>query len=253
MNQTQNKVNEQVQQPEQAQALPATVQANPGFQSRDAWELMQRQAKALQSADLVPTQYKNNMGNCIIALDMAYRMGAAPLMVMQNLYIVQGRPGWSSQFLIATFNKSGRYTGIKYQFNSDRTACRAWTTEKASGERLEGTEITIAMANSEGWATKSGSKWKTMPEQMLQYRAAAFLIRTIAPEISMGLHTVEEVEDIIPEVAPVRHTLLTNMQLNDAIHGIVNGKWTKEDVLAKYPNLSPDQVNKLDLETSIEQ
>ena len=44
------------------------------------------------------------VANCVIAFDVATRIGASPLMVMQNLYIVYGRPSWSSKFLIATIN-----------------------------------------------------------------------------------------------------------------------------------------------------
>jgi hypothetical protein len=51
------------------------------------------------------------------------------------------------------------------------------------------------MANKEGWTKKSGSKWLTMPDQMLIYRAAAFWQRAYAPEISMGFLTKEEIED----------------------------------------------------------
>ena len=51
------------------------------------------------------------------------------------------------------------------------------------------------MAKAEGWYTKNGSKWKTMPEQMLQYRAAAFWTRAYAPEIALGMHTAEEIHD----------------------------------------------------------
>lgn len=192
----------QAQQPAQvalevASQSPASITVTPGFQSRDAWELVQRQAKALMSADIVPVAYKNNIGNCIIALDMAYRIGANPLLVMQNLHVIQGKPGWSAQFLIATFNKCGRFSSLRYEWNKEKTECRAWAIEKSSNERIEGAKITMAMAQSEGWATKPGSKWKTMPELMLQYRAAAFLIRTYAPEIAMGIHMAEEVEDIV--------------------------------------------------------
>jgi hypothetical protein len=52
------------------------------------------------------------------------------------------------------------------------------------------------MANAEGWVSKAGSKWKTMPELMMRYRAAAFFGRLYAPEITMGMHSVEEVVDI---------------------------------------------------------
>lgn len=198
----------------QSGGLPSTVPMEtrnntavvPGFNSAQGWELAQRIAKAWMAADLVPQAYKNNLPNTIVALEMANRMGASPLMVMQNLYIVHGNPGWSSKFLIACFNQSGKFSALRYEFKRDAsdkaTACRAWAIEKVTGEKLAGAWITVEMANAEGWATKSGSKWKTMPEQMLMYRSAAFFVRTYAPEISMGLQTAEEIEDTIYE-APV--------------------------------------------------
>lgn len=173
----------------------------PGFNSNANWELAQRVAKAFASSTLVPAQYQGNVANCIIALEMANRMGASPLMVMQSLYVVHGTPSWSSKFLIACFNQCGRFSAIRYEWTKDRSGCRAWAVEKATGERIEGPPVTTAMAQAEGWSTKSGSKWKTMPELMLMYRSAAFLIRTYAPEISMGLQTDDELIDI--SAAPV--------------------------------------------------
>jgi hypothetical protein len=130
---------------------------------------------------------------------MAERMGADILMVMQNLYIVHGRPGWSAQFLIACFNSCGRFTAIKYAFGGegDDYGCIAYATELSSGERIEGVRVTIGMAKAEGWSTKNGSKWKTMPDLMLRYRSATFLIRCTAPEIGLGLQTAEEITDTV--------------------------------------------------------
>lgn len=170
----------------------------PGFNSNASWELAQRIGKAFAASTLVPEQYRGNLANCIVALEMANRMGASPLMVMQNLYIVHGNPGWSSKFLVASFNQCGRFTSLRYEWTKDRTACRAWAIEKETGERIEGPQVSLTMAKDEGWSTKNGSKWKTMPELMLMYRAAAFLIRTYAPEISMGLRTDDELVDIGP-------------------------------------------------------
>jgi hypothetical protein len=178
-------------------APPRDTAVMPGFNSNSSWELAQRIGKAFSASSLVPQQYQGNLANCIVALEMANRMGASPLMVMQNLYIVHGNPGWSSKFLIASFNQCGRFSSLRYEFTPDRTGCRAWAVEKATGERIEGPQVTMAMAKDEGW-TKSGSKWKTMPELMLMYRAAAFLIRTYAPEISMGLRTDDELVDMGP-------------------------------------------------------
>ena len=172
----------------------------PGFVSESSWKLANRIGQAFAASSLVPAAYQGNVANCIVALEMANRMGASPLMVMQNLYIVHGNPGWSSKFLIACFNQSGRFSAMRYQWSEDRASCRAWAMEKATGERLVGPQVTIQMAKDEGWSTKSGSKWKTMPELMLMYRSAAFFVRTYAPEISMGLRTDDEIMDTVEEV-----------------------------------------------------
>lgn len=170
-------------------------------QEERAFALAQRKAKVYATSSLVPKEYANNIGNVMIAQNMAARMKADVLMVMQNLYIVHGKPGWSAQFLIACFNSCGRFSAIKYRFSGEpgtiKRSCVAMTTEHATGEVLEGTEITMEMAKAEGWSTKAGSKWITMPDQMLRYRAATFLIRSTAPEIGMGLYTAEELHDIV--------------------------------------------------------
>ena len=181
-----------------------------GFMTTNSFELSQRVAKMLSMSTIVPKDYQNNISNCIIALNMAQRIGADPLMTMQNLVIVQGRPTWSSQFLIATFNTCGRFSAIRYEFfgekGTDEYGCRATATELSTGEKLVGTDVTISISKSEGWYNRNGSKWKTMPQQMLMYRAAAWFIRAIAPELSMGLHTQEEIIDasVVETIKPVR-------------------------------------------------
>ena len=201
-----------------------------GFNNAASFELVQRAAKMLSSSTLVPKDYQGpgGMANCAIALNMANRMGADPLMVLQNLVIVHGRPTWSSQFLIATFNSCGRFSSIRYEFfgekGTDSYGCRAVATELSTGEKLVGTDITIAIAKKEGWYGRNGSKWQTMPDQMLRYRAAAWFVRTVAPEISMGLHTQEEVLDTQEkEINPIKtkqgrsvDDILNTSSINDA-------------------------------------
>lgn len=204
----------------------------PVGQTVKQFEVMQRMAKMYTESTIIPEAYKGNIGNCIIALDMATRMGANPLMVMQNLYVVNGNPSWSSKFLIATINMSGKYSSLRYRkrnlgkvgkvkYNDiewktdptgksrktivvkefdgteiDNIECVAYATELSTGEILESDPITIDTAIKEGWYTKSGSKWVTMPSLMLTYRAAAFWQRMYCPEISMGFITKEEADDI---------------------------------------------------------
>ena len=182
----------------------AMVPVPPAQKSADlqAWELVQRKAKAFALSTIVPEAYRGerNMSNVIIAMEMADRIGASVMMVMQNLYIIHGNPGWSSKFLIATVNASGKFTPLRFKYEgkpgTKEWGCRAFAKDKGDGEPCLGPLVTIAMAEAEGWSTKAGSKWKTMPELMLMYRAAAFWTRVYAPELSLGMQTAEELSDV---------------------------------------------------------
>ncbi|MGI9212942.1 MAG: hypothetical protein ACR2HF_10760 [Methylococcaceae bacterium] len=188
-----------------AQSVAQLPKVGVGLMDLQSFELIQRAAKLLASSTLVPKEYQGQQGlpNCVIALNMASRMNADPLMVMQNLYLVHGRPSWSAQFLIATFNQCGRFSAIRYEWTGKKGekgwGCKAFATEKETGDRIESAAITWELVQAEGWDKRNGSKWQTMPEQMFMYRSAAWLVRAYAPELSMGLHTADENSDRIYE------------------------------------------------------
>lgn len=219
---------------------------------RERSSIIKEMALDMAYSDLVPDMYRiketepaklalaerKAVANCIIAMNMAIRMGAEPLMVMQNMYIVHGRPSWSSKFLIATVNTCGRFTPLQYRIENkgkigvikasravwklipgesqkrkimepfdevayqdmENITCVAYATDLASGKELISSEVSIKMACLEGWYDKDGSKWKTMPEKMLRYRAASFWTNEYAPEISMGMRTQEEEEEVGPTI-----------------------------------------------------
>jgi hypothetical protein len=175
---------------------------------------IQRVATMFSESQLVPTAFQRNLPNCVIALEMAARMGASPMAVMQNLYIIHGKPSFSSTFIIAAINASGRFLPLRFDVTGkgDDMVCVAWTLEKdvkipegvrtleaartASLPVLESAPVSIQMAIAEGWVSKAGSKWKTMPELMIRYRAATFFGRMYAPDIIMGMKSEDEVTDI---------------------------------------------------------
>ena len=167
------------------------------FTNLEAFEAGQRICKMLSSSSLVPTAYQGNIANTFIALEMATRTGSSPLAVMQNLYIVHGRPAWSAQFVIAALNACGKFSPLRFEIagEGDKRTCKAWAVEHGTGERLEGPPVSVEMAKAEGWYGKNGSKWQTMPELMLRYRAATFFGRLYAPDILMGMRTSEELHD----------------------------------------------------------
>lgn len=228
---------------------------------------VQRVAKIFTNSVLVPKIYQikevgeaQAIANCIIALDMAGRLNANPLMIMQNLNIIQGRPSWSSKFLISTINTCGRFEPLKFKFNEkgkiknvkytvhqwqagksvpivkvypdevENLECIAYTKDIKSGQILESSPVSVEMAIKEGWFTKSGSKWPTMTNQMLMYRTASFWTSSYAPEISLGMKTEEELNDIID---------ITQQQENNS--GLDAFKMVNDDKQpeTKKPELTP--------------
>ena len=195
-------------------ALAASSETLQVFSGIAAFDAAQRMAKALCSSTLVPKEYQGQQGlaNSLIALEIAGRMRLSPLVVMQNMTPIHGRPTWSSKFLIATVNASGRFSPLRFVFDAKEkpTSCYAVATDKATGEVLEGETITLELARKEGWWSRKDrqgnetSKWQTMTGQMLRYRAAAWWSNVYCPEIALGLLTQEEAVDI--EAVTVRET-----------------------------------------------
>ena len=170
--------------------MPQNMQNNFMENFRECYKL----ANVLEKSTLIPQQYQNKPEDCVIAIDMANRMGVSPMMVMQSLYVVKGKPSWSGQacmsFIRAKYSDvSPVYTGTK---GTDTRGCYIKAVTK-EGSIIEGTEITMAMAKAEGWL--SNPKWKSTQEQMLAYRAAAFFARVYCPEVLMGVSAEGEVED----------------------------------------------------------
>jgi hypothetical protein len=177
-----------------------TTTNNSVFSGIRAFEDAQRIAKALASSTLIPPQFQgqNGFANCLVALEIAGRMNISPFLCMQHLHIIHGRPSWSSAFIIAMVNGCGRFTPLRFEISGegDSLACYAVATDIKTDQELKGPTITMAMAKKEGWSTKSGSKWVTMPELMIRYRAAAFWGRLFAGDLLVGLQTQEEVIDV---------------------------------------------------------
>ncbi len=284
-----------------AQTQIAQQQAHSvGLLNLEAFELSQRIAKMLASSTLVPEQYRsvvkvkagkdnfgnmqyrdeenpNGLSNCIIALNMANRMGADPLMVMQNLYLIEGRPAWSSQFIMAAINSCGRFSALRFDLDDlgeteveyqetvwenrqkktvakkvtvKNLTCVAWAIERETGERIESSKITMEMAVKEGWYGKNGSKWQTMPEQMLRYRAASFFGRVYAPELLMGLRSAEEEQDRIIDVTPDANVVSVQQDLSAVKKQILQAKTLDElDAIAadieQYSDKEKAELDKL--------
>lgn len=186
-----------IQETQEITTQPATQNL---LQNTKALAVINRLADRYANSDMVPANYKGKPDNCFVALELASRMDVSPVLVMQNLYIVQGKPSWAGQACKALIDGCGKFRDSEYVMTgsiADGTrGCYLQAVNARTGNTVKGTEVTLKMAQDEGWSTKSGSKWRTMPELMLKYRAAAFFARTECPEALMGFQTAEEIQDV---------------------------------------------------------
>lgn len=170
------------------------------YLNRPTYDQIWAVANMLAGATLVPQHFQKQPANCFIAIQLASRLGIDPFMAMQGMYVVQGKPGMEGKLIIALVNNSGLFKDpLEYSFTgAPRTG--EWTCTVSATRVDTGKVCSLAFefqtAIDEGWVAKGGSKWKTIPDQMMRYRAAAFFARVYCPEVIMGMQTREELEDI---------------------------------------------------------
>jgi len=165
--------------------------------SRDSFEHMQRVAKVFCTSDLIPAHLKKNNGaDALLALQIAKRMNEDPVSVMQNIYFVSGKAGWSASYMIARANRSGVFKGpIRWKSEGQGETLSVTARGRLAEIEGEDVEVTVsmAMAKAEGWV--KNPKYNTMAEHMLRWRSATMLIRLYCPEVMMGMPTDDELTD----------------------------------------------------------
>ena len=171
--------------------------ANSVWESKDSFNQLLRAAQMLSQTSIIPQSYQNKPQDCFVAIEMANRMGVSPMVVMQNMYVVKGKPSWAGQACTMLINSCGKFKDVKHIYTGEKgkpnRGCYVTATRISDGSQVDGVEVTMQMAQAEGWT--SNSKWRNMPELMLAYRASAFFARVYCPEAMMGVQTAEEVYD----------------------------------------------------------
>ena len=167
-----------------------------------------RIANMFSRTKLIPVRFQYSPGNpnaasdCAVAILMAQRLGVNEVMFLQNCYVVKGTPAIEAKLAVTRLHKSGLLSKgcrVDYEKTLDKNGkvltCRAVVEVGENNDEIVGAEINWQMINGEGWSTKDGSKWKTMPELMFEYRSAMFLIRSRFPEVILGMQSKEELDD----------------------------------------------------------
>ena len=172
-----------------------TTQYQGGFLTdTSAFDHLWRVAKAFSLSGMVPTHFQGKPESCMVALMYAEQLGEHPMVLFQELTVINGRPGMSARYAIARANKSGLLAGpITWTEagNGEALAVTASATLRETGEVISAT-VTMAEAVADGWTRNP--KYKSIPGQMLRWRSATRLINLYIPETLFGLGVREEAE-----------------------------------------------------------
>lgn len=170
----------------------------PVYLSEESFDLRQRHAKLLAASSFVPREFQGNNGvsNCFVAIGIALRMGMDPVYVCQSINVINGRPGWKSEFISGAIQSCGRFVDFRYDETND--SCQVVCKRADSGEEVRGVKITMEMAKAENWTRNA--KWRSMPQRMLRARAVSFFGRDYIPDILNGMGSVDEAEVIEADI-----------------------------------------------------
>lgn len=184
------------------------------FSNGDAFKLAMNIAEFIAQSEFIPADYQGKPANVMVAMDYASRLpgNISPVMLMQNMEVVNGRPGLRGTFLAALVNKSPVFSRLRYEWRgtdkpggqpSPDFGCRAYATDMASGDVVYGAWIDWRMVQGEGW--DKNKKWTHLREQMFMYRATSFWSRVYASDITLGMYEAEELQDtLVGEYTVVR-------------------------------------------------
>lgn len=151
----------------------------------------------LAKSGLVPDHFAKTPEAVYTALEMARALQEEPVTLMQSIYFIGGKAGFAASYMLSRMRRRGVIRGtVRYLVTGkgDGLAVRASVVDAVTGEVIEGPEVSMDMARAEGW-TKN-AKYKSMPEVMLRKRAITFLVREHYPDVLMGFHTLDEIEDV---------------------------------------------------------
>lgn len=210
-----------------------------------SFEHIWRVGKAFAASRMVPAHFQGKPEDCFVALQMAVQLGVNPLLALQNITVISGRPGFNAQFAISLANQRGPFKGPITWTTAGKGAELAVTAQAviaATGEKVTVT-VDMGMAQAEGWTRNP--KYKSIPEQMLRYRSATWLIRLYCPEVLMGFSSTEELQDLgtvqateVKDVTPVKASTLADLNAQIAATEVV----IEQGELANEPAADTDDI-----------
>lgn len=152
-------------------------------------------AEKIARSNLLPRQYQNNPANVLLALEYGNALGISPVVAMQQIHVIEGKPSASAQLIGGLVRNAGHKLRVEFDDKTmtatatvirsddpDYTFVAVWTMDRAKAANLTGK-----------------GNWKTYPAAMLKARAITEVARDACPEALFGVaYTAEELNGDAP-------------------------------------------------------
>jgi hypothetical protein len=178
----------------------------------EAWRL----AKIVTASGLVPATYRNKPEDAMIAIMMGAELGLPPVVAMQSIAVINGRPSIFGDGLLAVVKQSPlcQLHDEWFIVGGERvdqilpTVLALDDTAAACAFRRRGNEALIVRVFSVAQAKRAhlwgkSGPWSEYPDRMLMMRARTFAARDAFPDLLRGLTSAEEANDIPPAIVEV--------------------------------------------------
>ena len=197
-------------------------QPAPDAQESDPLAIAWRHATGYAQSAMVPAHFQNNVQDCFVVVQLALELGIAPLTALQNVFMIGGRPSYTAKFAVALANRAKVFAGpIRWKIEKGEKKEDLEVTAYAPLYDGDTAEVTLSYrtAMAEGWTRNK--KYSTIPEQMLRWRSAKWLIDLHCPEILLGFDVVESAprgeSNLTPRNESATDFNRTNVSLQDAL------------------------------------
>lgn len=173
----------------------------------DDMDAAMRFSKAIAASGFAPKSYYPNEPDpdlrlkaataaVFAAVQLGAEVGLSPMASVQNIALINGRPGLFGPAMLAVVRNSGLLESIEEGVRGTADQMEGFCTVTRRGEPARTFIFTFAMAKKAGLTGKQGP-WVQYPDRMLLARARTFALRDVFPDVLLGLsQSAEELQDI---------------------------------------------------------
>jgi len=164
----------------------------------DSYENGWRLAQSIVAANMQPKSFgqgKQAACACFVAMQAGAEIGLSPMQSIQNIAVINGKPGIYGPAALALVEASGKLADIDEAVEGKGEERAAAVTLQRVGRKARTFRFSVADAKKAGLWGKSGP-WTQYPDRMLLARARGFALRDVFPDVLLGCsHSIEELTE----------------------------------------------------------